>query len=45
MEKSVEEIKKNSRRYAKRQMTWLNSKENIFWVNDKTNIENIKNLL
>lgn len=45
MEKSVEEIKKNSRRYAKRQMTWLNSKENIFWVNDKTNIEKIKNLL
>ena len=45
MKKSVEEIKKNSRRYAKRQMTWLNSKENIFWVNDKTNIEKIKNLL
>ncbi len=45
IEKSIEEIKKNSRRYAKRQMTWLNSKEKIFWVNDKTNIEEIKNLL
>ena len=45
IERSVEEIKKNSRRFAKRQMTWLNSKENIFWVDDKTNIEEIKNIL
>tara|TARA_B100000767_G_scaffold272736_1_gene301122 strand:+ start:1615 stop:2505 length:891 start_codon:yes stop_codon:yes gene_type:complete len=45
IERSVEEIKKNSRRFAKRQITWLNSKENIFWVDDKTNIEEIKNIL
>ena len=45
IESSIQEIKKNSRRFSKRQMTWLNSKENIFWVDNKTNIEEIKNML
>lgn len=45
IERSIEEIKKNSRRFAKRQITWLNSKENIFWVDNQTNIKEIKNML
>ncbi len=31
LEKAVEEIKKNSRRYAKRQLTWLRKDEEIKW--------------
>lgn len=30
---AVSEIKKNSRRFAKRQLTWYRSDENIHWVN------------
>lgn len=30
---AVEEIKKNSRRFAKRQLTWYRKEENINWVN------------
>ena len=30
---AVEEIKKNSRRFAKRQLTWYRKEENIHWVN------------
>ena len=29
---AIEEIKKNSRRYAKRQLTWYRKNENIHWV-------------
>jgi len=32
LDTAVEEIKKNSRRYAKRQMTWLRKNKNILWV-------------
>lgn len=32
LEAAVSEIKKNSRRYAKRQMTWLRKNENIHWI-------------
>lgn len=31
LEKAIEEIKKNSRRYAKRQLTWLRKDESIKW--------------
>lgn len=31
-ENAVEEIKKNSRRYAKRQLTWYRKNEDIHWV-------------
>jgi len=34
---AVEKVKTNSRRFAKRQMTWFNKNEDIYWVN----IENI----
>ena len=39
---SIEEIKKNSRRFAKRQITWLKRKENIIWINNDVNLEDIK---
>ena len=32
LEFAVSEIKKNTRRFAKRQLTWLNSNANIHWV-------------
>jgi tRNA dimethylallyltransferase len=31
MEEAVEKIKQNSRRYAKRQMTWFRNKSNTTW--------------
>lgn len=33
LEHATEEIKKNSRRFAKRQLTWYRKEENILWVN------------
>lgn len=33
LEKAIEEIKKNTRRFAKRQLTWLRKDSEIFWVN------------
>ena len=41
LEECIEEIKKNTRRYAKRQLTWLNSKKNIFWVMENSKIDKI----
>ena len=32
LEKAVEEIKKNTRRYAKRQMTWFRKIKDILWI-------------
>jgi tRNA dimethylallyltransferase len=29
---AVEQIKRESRRYAKRQLTWLRAKPDVFWV-------------
>jgi len=33
LEEAIEEIKKNSRHYAKKQYTWFNNKMNIIWFN------------
>jgi len=33
LEEAIEEIKKNSRHYAKKQYTWFNNKMNIKWFN------------
>lgn len=41
LEHAISEIKKNTRRYAKRQITWLRSKKNIIWVNEKTSLKNL----
>ena len=36
----IELIKKETRRYAKRQMTWFRKTENIIWLDAKDSIEN-----
>jgi len=38
---AILEIKKNSRRYAKRQNTWFKRKENVYWFDYQTPIEGI----
>ena len=45
IERSVEEIKKNSRRFAKRQMTWLRKKDDIKWIEKNISIENFLSLM
>ena len=41
LENTVEEIKKNSRRFAKKQLTWFKKQENINWFNYLTPFEKI----
>ena len=36
LERAVELIQQNTRRYAKRQLTWLRNKEGIHWINPQT---------
>lgn len=44
LEESIDLIKKNSRRYAKRQYTWINNKMNVNWFNvDFNNFNNTIN--
>lgn len=38
---AVAEIKKNTRRFAKRQMTWFRKNKDIHWVSPDTNIGNL----
>lgn len=48
LQQAIEDIKTNTRRYAKRQMTWFRKDEDIIWVEANNNInwkcliENIK---
>ena len=42
---ALEEIKKNSRRFAKRQLTWYRKEENINWVNFENAKEETLSLL
>ena len=42
---AISEIKKNSRRYAKRQLTWLRKLDNIYWINYDYSLEELKELL
>jgi len=42
---AISEIKKNTRRFAKRQLTWFKRDENIFWFDALTSFENIKNTI
>jgi len=37
----IDEIKKNTRRYAKRQLTWLNKKNNLLWLDQNYKIDDI----
>lgn len=41
LEFAVSEIKKNSRRFAKRQLTWFKRKEDTLWFDYKTDIKTI----
>lgn len=44
-EVAIEEIKKNTRRFAKRQITWFKRNEAIKWFDFSTNVSNIKNYI
>ncbi|MBC7642053.1 MAG: tRNA (adenosine(37)-N6)-dimethylallyltransferase MiaA [Flavobacterium sp.] len=41
LEFAIEEIKKNTRRFSKRQMTWFKKTENVTWFNYKTSVVKI----
>ena len=41
LDNTINEIKKNTRRFAKRQMTWFNSNNNIIWFKVNYKIEEI----
>ena len=41
LEFAISEIKKNSRRFAKRQLTWFKKNKSIIWFDYKANFENI----
>ena len=41
---AIEKIKQNTRRYAKRQMTWLKSK-NLIWIENNVEIDEIKRFI
>lgn len=41
LEEAVEKIKQNTRRYAKRQLTWFRNKTGTIWVNPKNSIDDI----
>ena len=45
LEFAIQEIKKNTRRYAKRQLTWLRSKKNIHWVKTGVSVDELINQL
>ena len=45
LEFAIEEIKKNTRRFSKRQMTWFKKTENITWFDYQSNLESITNYL
>ena len=36
----IEKIKRESRRYAKRQITWFKRNQNIIWLDGLENIQN-----
>jgi tRNA dimethylallyltransferase len=41
LEFAIEEIKKNTRRFSKRQMTWFKRTENVAWFDFKTSTKTI----
>nr|WP_321236542.1 tRNA (adenosine(37)-N6)-dimethylallyltransferase MiaA [uncultured Psychroserpens sp.] len=41
LEFAISEIKKNTRRFAKRQLTWFKKNEETIWFDYKTNVEEI----
>ena len=45
LEFAIEEIKKNTRRFAKRQMTWFKKTDNIYWFDYNSKPEEIVKLI
>lgn len=45
LEFAIAEIKKNTRRFAKRQGTWFRKNKNILWFNYQDNVSNILNAI
>ncbi len=45
LETAVAEIKKNTRRFAKRQLTWFRKNKDIIWVSHDADIESVVNIL
>lgn len=45
LEFAIEEIKKNTRRFAKRQLTWFKRTENIQWFDYNTDVSTIINFI
>ena len=43
IKKTINEIKKNTRRYAKRQLTWFKSIENVKWVSPNYDLKDVLN--
>jgi tRNA dimethylallyltransferase len=41
LEFAIEEIKKNTRRFAKRQLTWFKKTDKVYWFDYKVNTSNI----
>ena len=41
LDMAIAEIKKNTRRFAKRQLTWLRKKEDILWVDYEYELEDV----
>ena len=39
-EEMIEKIKMETRRYAKRQLTWFRKYENMIWLNGLDNVQN-----
>ena len=44
-ESAIEKIKTNTRRYAKRQLTWFNSNKSIKWYKDEYDLNEIIKLI
>lgn len=45
LEEALEQIKMNTRRFAKRQLTWFKRTENVMWFDYKTDIGKITNCI
>ena len=45
LEFAIEEIKKNTRRFSKRQMTWFKRTENVTWFDFKTSAKTIADFI
>ena len=45
-ETAIEQLKQNTRRYAKRQISWFNANKDIYWFDiQNDNLENMKSYI